>query len=401
MRAANASSSGAVGTRAAPAAAAEDLRPSATPHGLDPVLVGATVLLLLCGLVLSLGTTGELATGNGKDLYYYTMRQCMHAGAALAIMYSVGQTSERFIRRGGVLLFVVALASLALLPMFGTDFGKGSYRWYSLGFMSLQPSEFIKTSLAVTIAWFFAGAAQRDGPPGAAIAAGIAILVAGILVMQPDFGQAFLVLGIWSVTYFLAGAPLLVVVGIVAGGASVAVLAFNFSSHAGERIAQFLSGTTEKFTQGQFVDRAISGAGWFGNGVNDGRVASHLPEAHSDYIIAAAADEFGLLACGVIFALYGLIGMRVAWRLREVRSLFSRLACAAITVQLIMQAMLHYGVNLRVLPAKGVALPFVSYGGSSMLAAGLAVGVLLALTRRHSREEVAGSVGQDATRGAQ
>ena len=369
---------------------AKSIRPPAAPPGLDPALLGATVLLLVFGLVLSLGATAELADRNDKDLYYYTLRQCVYAGAALAIMYVVSQLSERFIRRAGVVLFVIALTSLALLPMFGTDYGKGSFRWYSLGFFSLQPSEFVKTSLAITIAWFLAGAAQRDGPPGAAIAAGISILVAGILVMQPDFGQAFLVLGIWAVMYFLAGASLVVVVAIAAGGVSVAVLAYYLSSHAGERIAQFLKGTPEKFTQGQFVDRAISGAGWLGNGVNDGRVASRLPEAHSDYIIAAAADEYGLLACAAIFSLYALIGLRVAWRLRESGSLFARLACAGIAVQLVLQSLVHYGVNLRVLPAKGIALPFVSYGGSSMLAAGLAMGVLLALTRGQLRESSGG-----------
>ena len=379
--------------------AAQSIRPSATPPGIDPALVAATILLLVFGLVLSLGATTDLATKNGKDLYYYTLRQCAYAGAALLLMYAVSQLSERFIRRAGVVLFVIAWASLALLPIFGTDYGKGSYRWYSLGFFSLQPSEFIKTSLAITIAWFLAGAAQRDGPPGEAIAAGISIIVAGILVLQPDFGQAFLVLGIWAVMYFLAGASFLVVMAIAAGGVSVAVLAYFLSGHAGERIAQFLKGTPEKFTQGQFVDRAISGAGWFGNGVNDGRVASHLPEAHSDFIIAAAADEYGLLACGVIFFLYALIGLRVAWRLRESKSLFARLACAGITVQLVLQSLVHYGVNLRVLPAKGIALPFVSYGGSSMLAAGLAMGVLLALTRGQLREkdasrESAGSTGR-------
>ena len=375
--------------------AAQSIRPPAAPPSIDPALVAATVLLLVFGLVLSLGATADLATKNGKGLYYYTLRQCAYAGAALTIMYAVSQLSERFIRRAGVVLFVIALASLALLPVFGTDYGKGSYRWYSLDFFSLQPSEFVKTSLAITIAWFLTGAAQRDGPPGAAIAAGISILVAGILVMQPDFGQAFLVLGIWAVMYFLAGASFVAVVAIAAGGVSVAVLAYFLSSHAGDRITQFLKGTPEKFTQGQFVDRAISGAGWFGNGVNDGRVASHLPEAHSDFIVAAAADEYGLLACAAIFFLYALIGLRVAWRLRESRSLFARLACAGITVQLVLQSLVHYGVNLRVLPAKGIALPFVSYGGSSMLAAGLAMGVLLALTREQGAARGAvGSTGQ-------
>ena len=160
------------------------------------------------------------------------------------------------------------------------------------------------------------------------------------------------------------------------------MLAYFFSGHAGERITEFLKGTPDKFTQGQFVERAISGAGWFGNGVNDGRVSSRLPEAHSDYILAAAADEYGFLACAVLFSLYAVIGIRVAWRLRESRSLFARLACTGIAVQLVLQALVHYGVNLRLLPAKGIALPFISYGGSSMLAAGLAMGVLLALTRK-------------------
>ena len=365
------------------------------PGHLDPVLVAAAVLLVVVGLVLSLATTSELAKSNELGLYYYTIRQCAYAGLALATMLAVSRLTERSLRRLGVLLFAVMLVATALLPVFGTDYGKGSHRWYSLGFFSLQPSEFIKTGLAITLAWFLAGETERDGPPGSVIAAGLAILVAGMLILQPDFGQAFLVLGIWAVMYFLAGASPATLLAIGVGGTLVPLLAFFLSSHAASRIGQFLQGTPERYSQGQFVAEAIGNAGWFGNGVNDGRVSAYLPEAHSDFIIAAAADEYGLLACAAIFLLYAAIGLRVTWGLRGAgRSLFVRLACIGVTVQLLLQALVHYGVNLRVLPAKGIALPLVSYGGSSMLAAGLAMGVLLALTRRRKAPMAGGETGR-------
>ncbi len=368
------------------------------PYGFDRVLAGAAVLLVLCGLVLALVTTDDLAARNGLDRYHYVVRQLLYAIGSLVLMFAVSFCDERTVRRGGILLFGAILVATLLLPALGTDFAKGAQRWYSLGFFSFQPSEFLKTTFAITVAWFLAGAAQPNGPPGAAIAGLTVLAVAAILILQPDYGQAFLVVGIWGVMFYLAGASHFAVGLGVAGSAAVLAVATQVSDHVRGRIMEFvqtrfLSMPPERNSQGDHVEEAIRGAGWFGNGVNDGRINAHIAEAHSDYIVAAAADEFGLVVCGAIFCLYAVIGLRVAWRLGEPRSLFARLACAGVSVQIVLQALFHYGVNLRVLPAKGMALPFVSYGGSSMLAAGLAMGVLLALTRMPGRRPVRAPAG--------
>jgi cell division protein FtsW len=289
--------------------------------------------------------------------------------------------SPATVRRLGVLLFLGFLAATALLPWLGTDFGKGAVRWYSLGVGSLQPSEFLKPGFVIAAAWLMAGAEARGGPPGRLISGAFAVAIAGLLALQPDFGQAMLVVAVWTAMVFVSGAPVILLLGFGGLVAAASAFAYVHSAHFARRIDGYLAGEVEPNTQLGYALAAIREGGLFGVGAAQGSVKWTLPDAHTDFIIAVAAEEFGLLLTLAIIGLFLFITLRALARLLEVADPFVRLAGAGLAVLFGLQAFVNFGVAIRLLPAKGMTLPFVSYGGSSMLAAAFAMGALLALTR--------------------
>jgi cell division protein FtsW len=289
----------------------------------------------------------------------------------------------------GVVLFAGALAATMALPWLGTDFGKGAVRWYSLGFFSLQPSEFLKPGFVLIAAWLMAGSFERFGPPGRTLSGLAAIGIAAMLALQPDFGQAVLVLAVWSTMVFVSGAPilmLLVLGGMIGAGGAFAY--FN-SSHFAGRINGYLAADVDPHTQLAYAQSAIREGGLFGVGAAQGSVKWTLPDAHTDFIIAVAAEEFGLILTLIIIGIYLFITVRALGRLMEERNPFIRLSGTGLAVLFGLQAFVNMAVAIRLLPAKGMTLPFISYGGSSMLAAAIAMGTLLALTRERPHDAAA------------
>ena len=296
--------------------------------------------------------------------------------------------SPTLVRRLAVIGFLCAFAALAMLPVLGTDFGKGATRWYSLGFASVQPSEFLKPGFIVMSAWLLAASQQLGGPPGKIYSFVLTVVIVLILAMQPDFGQACLILFSWGVMYFVAGAPmllLLVLAGLVIAGG---MTAYQVSEHFARRIDGFLSADLDPTTQLGYAANAIREGGFFGVGVGEGQVKWSLPDAHTDFIIAVAAEEYGLICVLVIIALYSIIVVRSLLRLMKERDPFIRLAGTGLACVFGVQAMINMGVAVRLLPAKGMTLPFVSYGGSSLIAGCITVGMLLAFTRARPQGEM-------------
>jgi len=344
--------------------------------------------LFLVGMLLALAASPPLAVRNGLDHFHYVYRQAFFGLAALAVMVSVSMLDPVRIRRGGVIIFAVAVLALVFLPVFGTDFGKGAVRWYSLKVISVQPSEFLKPAFAIFTGWVLAASHDIDGPPGRAISLVVAVVLTALLAVQPDFGQAGLVIATWGLMYFAAGASLLLL-GAVGGS----VLAFGWaayqsSEHVARRIDGFLTTEVDPRTQIGYATNAIQEGGIFGVGVGNGTVKWTLPDAHTDFIIAVAAEEFGLLLCVLVMGLYLTIVVRSLVRLVRERDTFIRLAGTGLAVLLGMQALINLGVSVRLLPAKGMTLPLVSYGGSSLIAAGLGLGALLALPRRRPQHDL-------------
>ncbi|WP_295311866.1 putative lipid II flippase FtsW [Roseobacter sp.] len=347
----------------------------------DKWTMSCILILFAVGLLLGLAASPPLAAKNGFEPFHYVQRQAFFGTVALLAMMITSMMSPLLVRRLAVLGFLVAFVAMAMLPFFGTDFGKGAVRWYGLGFASLQPSEFLKPGFVVVAAWLMAASADVNGPPGKTWSFALCISIVLMLAMQPDFGQACLVLFAWGVMYFVAGAPMVLLVGMAMLAIVGGTIAYSNSEHFARRIDGFLSADIDPTTQLGYAANAIREGGLFGVGVGEGQVKWSLPDAHTDFIIAVAAEEYGLIIVLVIIALYTTVVTRSLMRLVRERDPFIRLAGTGLACTLGVQAMINMGVAVRLLPAKGMTLPFVSYGGSSVIASGIAVGMLLAFTR--------------------
>ncbi len=355
---------------------------------IDRWTMSCVLILFVIGLLLGLASSPPLAGRNGFDPFHYVERQALFGGLALIAMLLTSMMSPTLVRRLAVLGFLGSFAALAFLPVFGTDFGKGAVRWYSLGFASLQPSEFLKPGFIVVAAWLLAASQEINGPPGRLWSFALCMAIVAMLVLQPDFGQACLILFGWGVMYFVAGAPMLLLVGMAGAVVLGGMFAYSNSEHFARRIDGFLNQEVDPTTQLGYATNAIREGGLFGVGVGEGQVKWSLPDAHTDFIIAVAAEEYGLILVLIIIALYSLIVVRSLLRLMRERDMFIRLAGTGLACMFGVQAMINMGVAVRLLPAKGMTLPFVSYGGSSLIAGGIAVGMLLAFTRTRPQGEL-------------
>ena len=333
------------------------------------------------GILLGLAASPPLAARNGLDPFHYVERQALFGAMGMVTMVILSMLPPREVRRLAVLGFGVAFVALAFLPVFGTDFGKGATRWYSLGFGSVQPSEFLKPGYIVVAGWLIAASQELQGPPGKRISFALAVVICGLLALQPDFGQSALVLFAWGVMYFVAGAPLLVLAGLAGLVVLAGTMAYNTSEHFARRIDGYLTAEIDPTTQLGYATGAIREGGFLGVGVGEGRVKWSLPDAHTDFIIAVAAEEYGLILVLLIIGLFATVVLRSLIRLMKERDPFIRLAGVGLAATLGIQAIINISVAVRLLPAKGMTLPFVSYGGSSIIAAGIMLGILLSFTR--------------------
>ncbi|MEY1556003.1 putative lipid II flippase FtsW [Yoonia sp. R2331] len=355
---------------------------------IDKWTMSCILLLFGIGLLLGLASSPPLASKNGLEPFYYVTRQAFFGGMAMIVMFAFSMMNPQVVRRLAVLGFLAAFVALAFLPVFGTDFGKGATRWYSLGFASFQPSEFLKPGFVVMAAWLMAASMQVGGPPGKTYSLVLTIIIVTLLALQPDFGQACLILFSWGVMYFVAGAPMILLICLAGLVVAAGSFAYANSEHFARRIDGFLSPDLDPTTQLGYATNAIREGGFFGVGVGEGQVKWSLPDAHTDFIIAVAAEEYGLICVLVIIALYTVIVVRSLMRLMKERDPFIRLAGTGLACAFGVQAMINMGVAVRLLPAKGMTLPFVSYGGSSLIAGGIAVGMLLAFTRSRPQGEM-------------
>ncbi|MCB1411400.1 MAG: cell division protein FtsW [Rhodobacter sp.] len=354
----------------------------------DRWTISSVLLLVGVGLLLALASSPPLASRNHMPAFYYFERHTAYAMLSVTVMLFVSMRSPETIRRWAVLGFGVGFLTLLALPVIGTDFGKGATRWLSLGFTSIQPSEFVKPCLAVTAGWLMAAGQDLNGPPGKLLSLGVTLATVALLVIQPDFGQSVLVLFGWGAMYFVAGAPVLLIIGLAGTAVAGGFVAYGASEHFARRIDAFLSPELDARSQLGYATSAIQEGGLFGLGVGEGQVKWQLPDAHTDFVIAVAAEEYGFILVAFILMLYAVICLRALSRLSRERDPFIRLAGTGLVAMVSAQAMINIGVAARLLPAKGMTLPFISQGGSSLLAMGLMVGMLLALTRSRPQGEI-------------
>jgi cell division protein FtsW len=300
---------------------------------------------------------------------------------ALALMFAVSLLSPRWVKRVAVVGFATAVLLCVLTLLVGTEI-KGATRWISLAGFSLQPSEILKPTFAVVCAWMFAHTAKDPTFPGTWITVGLGLLSVSLLMLQPDVGQTCVLTAVWSLQLFLAGLPMLWV-GLIAVSAAAALTgAYFMLPHVAQRIDSFLDPSAGDRYQIQRSMEAFMNGGLFGRGPGEGTVKALLPDAHSDFIFAVAGEELGLIACLVIVLLFAVVVLRGFSRAFHDNSLFVLLATAGLLAQFGLQALINMASSLHLMPTKGMTLPFISYGGSSLLALAFSLGMVLALTRR-------------------
>ena len=352
----------------------------------DRVLLGLILLLMALGtaavFAASPASAHRLSTANVKlpELYFYWAHLRWQA-LGLVVLLGASTLSRENARRVGIILAATMLFFLLLVPIVGGEVN-GAKRWINLGIAGFQPSEFLKPGFAILLAWIVSWRARDPNLPVVATVSGIMALVAALLMMQPDLGGTILFAGVWFVIVLLAGIPLKRV-GMMAGAGIVGLTAAYFLyDNARHRIDAFLGGGTA-FDQVDLASRTLLAGGWTGSGLWLGVRKMNLPEAHTDYIFSVIGEEFGLIVCALVVVLFLAIVVRVLTRLVDEEDLFTLLAAAGLTTQIGGQAFINILVNLQLFPSKGMTLPLISYGGSSTIAVCLAVGLLLALTRRN------------------
>jgi cell division protein FtsW len=347
----------------------------------DRWMLLALALLVGLGLVMIMAASPAVASRIGLDSFHFVVKQMQILPLAAIVLIGVSMLEPRQARALALAVLVGGLVMVGMTFVVGAEI-KGAKRWISLPGMSLQPSEFVKPAFAVVAAWLFALSRKKEGFPGDAIAILLYAGTMALLLLQPDIGMAFVVSCVWFAQYFLAGLRVLWVAALgAAGGAAAVALYFTFP-HFESRVNRFLDPASGDTYQINTAMEAFMNGGLFGRGPGEGTVKSGLPDAHSDFIFAVAAEEFGLVVCLVLVALYAFIVLRGFARALQETDLFSLLAVSGLCVQFGVQALINMGSTLHLIPTKGMTLPFVSYGGSSLLAIALGMGFVLALGRK-------------------
>jgi cell division protein FtsW len=338
-------------------------------------------LLMGIGVLLSLAASPAVALRIGYDPLHFVRRHLAVLPAAITIMLFVSLQTPRTVRRIALIGFIIALALVALTFVIGVEV-KGARRWIDLPGVSVQPSEFLKPTFAVLAAWLFAEKKLRPSFPGNAISTVLFLVIVAMLLKQPDFGMAVVVAVVWFAQFFMAGLRLYWVAAGAIAGAAALFGAYLYSPHVQARINEFLNPTEADSYQVNRSIEAFVGGGLWGRGPGEGTVKNFLPDAHADFIFAVAGEELGLIACLFILGLFAFIVLRGFSRVLQENNLFVLLAATGLLIQFGLQAVINMATALRLIPTKGMTLPFLSYGGSSMLALGLGMGMVLALTRR-------------------
>ena len=347
----------------------------------DRWMLAAALLLIGLGLLLGLAASPPVAERIGLDEFHFVTRQLMYAVPAVSLLIAASMLSPQQARRLCLIVAIAGFAMMAMTLFVGTEV-KGAARWLNIGGVSVQPSEFVKPACVVLAGWLFAEATRRSDIPGNLLSILLYGLFVMLLVLQPDFGQTVLVTVVWAMMFFMAGLSWVWIAGLGLLGMFGSAAAYITVPHVTARIDRFLDpGSGDTFQVDVALESFVRG-GLVGQGPGEGAVKRILPDAHSDFIFAVAAEEYGILACLALVALFAFIVLRGLNRCLVEADPFRRLATSGLLGLFGIQAIINIGVNLNLLPAKGMTLPFISYGGSSLISMALAVGLALALTRR-------------------
>lgn len=347
----------------------------------DRMLLAAILLLAGSGLVLSLAASPAVALKKGLHAFHFVERHAAFSVIGIGIMLAVSMMQARMIRRLSLIVFLAALALMVCVLIFGDEIN-GARRWLRLGGFSLQPSEFAKPAFIVLSAWAFSETQKQIDMPARSIAVGLLLVLVALLLMQPDVGQTFLAGAIWATLFVLSGQPLVWAGVFAAIGILGLAGAYMTLDYVRLRVDRFLASGGDEYSQTARALQSFVEGGFFGRGPGEGTIKTALPDAHTDFIFAVIAEEYGAVACLALVAMFAIIVLRAYFRTFTEPDPFARLAVSGLSLLFGLQAAINMGVNVGLLPAKGMTLPFISAGGSSLVSTFFTMGIILALTRR-------------------
>lgn len=350
----------------------------------DRWTLSALGVLILLGIVIVSAASPSVAERLGFAPFHFVYRHIAFLIPSVLVMVAVSTMNRKMLWRVASATLIGGMALTLVAILFGVEI-KGATRWVHIGGFSLQPSEFLKPAFAVTSAWLIARHQHQSKFPGQHLATGVFALCLMLLLAQPDLGMSFVLCAIWAVQIFLSGLPMLWVVALGILGAGGLFSAYLFFPHVASRIDRFLDPASGDNYQVQKSLDAFANGGLFGTGPGHGVMKMNLPDAHADFIFSVAGEEFGFAAALFIVLVFCFILLRSIWRVMNSDDLFIVLGTAGLLTQFALQSLIHMGSSLQLLPAKGMTLPFISYGGSSLLSLGLGIGMLLALTRKRTQ----------------
>lgn len=353
----------------------------------DKALLAGLAALMVSGVVFLMAGGPPVADRLGLPTFHFVHRQVLYLLPAGMILVAVSFLSLRHVRRLALAVYAAAIALCILALNYGPEI-KGAHRWIQLGPLGLQPSEFVKPAFVILAAWAFSEGSRRRDMPGALLALALFPMTVVPLILQPDFGQTMLIAATWGGLFFVAGLHWLWVAGL--GGLSLVGVgaAYKLLPHVRERIERFMDKDSGDSFQVATALESFSKGGWLGRGPGEGSIKRILPDAHTDFIFSATAEEFGIGVCLALLGLFAFIVLRGLMLARRSEDAFCRLAVTGLVLMFGLQACINMMVNVHLMPAKGMTLPFVSYGGSSLLSLALGMGFLIALTRRRPRAEM-------------
>lgn len=355
---------------------------------IDRLFLVLFLLLMGIGFMLSFAASPAVAERLELDSFHFVKRHAFFMLPAIGVMVGLSFLTPRQVRRAAIVLLAISLVLMVLALFFGVEV-KGARRWVSIAGLSIQPSEFMKPAFVVICAWLFAEHARHPEIPGNLFAIILFGVVAVLLVAQPDLGQTILTSVVWGAMFFMAGVPWLWITVLGGLGATGFVAAYLTLPHVAGRIDRFWTGEGDTF-QTDTAREAIIRGDWFGRGPGEGVVKRIIPDSHTDFIFSVAAEEFGIIFCMALVALFAFLVLRGLSHAYRERDDFNRFAVAGLVLQIGSQSMINIGVNLELLPAKGMTLPLISYGGSSMIAICVTAGFILALTRHRPEKRAQG-----------
>src|SRR4051812_2855703 len=363
----------------------------------DKLLLGATMARRWGGVFLPRAASPPVATRIGLDPFHFFGRHMLFLLPSFMVLIAVSFLSPKQIRRLALLVFVVSVVLIVATLAFGAEV-KGSRRWITLLGVNIQASESAKPAFVVVAAWLFAESTKRPEMPATSMAIVLLLTLVSLLVMEPDFGQTMLILMVWGALFFIAGMRMVWVAGLAGVAAAGLFSAYLFVPHVAGRIKRFMNPASGDTFQVDTAMEAFYNGGWFGLGPGEGIAKRSLPDSHTDFVFAVAAEEFGIILCLAMLALFAFVVIRTLSRAYANEDMFSRFAASGLAILFGVQAAINMSVNLQLIPAKGMTLPFISYGGSSIVSLAYGVGMMLALTRLRPRTEVEASGRADAMR---